>query len=93
MNHEECLKWEEDARAALLRIYSSEETEKILDWFRRIKGSNERDLIGDQAVEAMLVFVSVRGRKDRPFSFGARDLYNSLMARLFIYAPFILEEI
>ena len=83
MNQQEYTRWEEDARRALSGRYSASEIDIILHWFRNIKGSGERDLIGDNEVEAMLVFTGARDR---------HDLYNSLMARLFVYAPLILEE-
>ena len=83
MNEQEYKKWEEDARRALSGVYVPGEIDMILDWFRCIKGSDERDLIGNDEVEAMRLFVGARGRF---------DLYNSLMARLFIYAPLILRE-
>lgn len=83
MNHEEYLQWERDAEMALLGRYSPDDIRIILDWFRSIKGSDERALIGDEAVDAMLVFTSAV----KPF-----DLYNSLMARAFVYAPLILAE-
>lgn len=83
MNAEQYAKWEEDARRALSGRYTAEEIEVVLDWFRRIKGSDERDLIGNDEVEAFLLFSGARGNF---------DLYNSLMARLFIYAPLILRE-
>jgi len=83
MNQEEYRAWESDADVALSGRYVHAERKIILDWFRSIKGADERDLIGHEAVEAMLVFVCAQGK---------HDLYNSLMARAFIYAPFILEE-
>ena len=83
MNHEEYLQWERDAEMALLGRYSPDDIRTILDWFRCIKGSSERALIGDEAVESMLVFTGAV----EPF-----DLYNSLMARAFVYAPLILAE-
>ena len=91
MNQQEYQKWKDDAQAALLRIYTPEETEKVMDWFRHIKGQEERDLIGNDTVEAMLVFVTCRGRLDGTRDFNSADTYNSLMARLFVYAPIILK--
>lgn len=83
MNQEEYAKWEQDARRALAGRYASEEIDVLLSWFRSIKGADERDLIGHEAVEAMLVFTDAQGHF---------DLYNSLMARVFVYAPLILAE-
>lgn len=81
MNVQEYERWEQDARRALSGRYASEEIDTILGWFRSIKSVDERELIGDAEVRAMLTFVAARGNF---------DLYNSLMARLFIYAPLIL---
>lgn len=83
MNKQEYQKWEDDARLALSGKYTADEAGIILDWFRNIKGAGERDLIGHDAVEAMLTFVAAQDNF---------DLYSSLMARLFIYAPLILRE-
>jgi hypothetical protein len=83
MNLEELKVWEQDARRALSGRYSAEEIEIIMEWFAYIKGQEERELVGNEAVEGMLVFVNAKGR---------HDLYNSLMARAFVYAPHILEE-
>lgn len=83
MNAEQYAAWEQDAARALSGRYTPQEVAIIIRWFSFIKGAGERDLVGDEAVEAMLVFVGARGRF---------DVYNSLMARLFIYAPFIIEE-
>ena len=83
MNHEEYLRWDADANRALAGKYTQEERAIILRWFRNIKGQEERELIGNEEVEAMLTFVGAAGNF---------DVYNSMMARLFIYAPLILKE-
>jgi hypothetical protein len=83
MTSEEFAQWENDAKRALEARYTAEEIEVVIDWFRRIKGEDERELIGNDEVEAMLVFAGARENF---------DLYNCLMARLFIYAPLILRE-
>jgi hypothetical protein len=83
MTSEEFAQWESDAKRALEARYTAEEIEVVIDWFRRIKGEDERELIGNDEVEAMLVFAGARENF---------DLYNCLMARLFIYAPLILRE-
>ncbi len=83
MNEKEYLKWQQDARRALSGRYSDDEIDIVLSWFRGIKGQAERDMVGSAEVDAMLVFVSAGKRF---------DMYNSLMARLFVYAPFILDE-
>lgn len=83
MDQEQYAQWEDDARRALTGRYGAADIETILSWFRSIKGADERELVGHKEVEAMLTFVSARGNF---------DLYNSLMARLFVYAPLILLE-
>lgn len=67
-------------RAALSRRYSADTVKLVLDWFRNIQRADERDLVGGQELDGMLVFTSACGN---------HDLYNSLMARLLIYAPLI----
>ena len=83
MNQTDYTKWEEDAALALSGKYNQDEIEIIIDWFSRIKGSEEREMVGSEEVDAMLKFVCAKD---------GFDLYNSLMARLFIYAPLILRE-
>lgn len=75
--------WERDAAHALSGRYSAPDIELVLDWFRNIRTTRERELIGEEALAAMLVFVKAKE---------GFDLYHSLMARLFIYAPLILAE-
>lgn len=83
MNEQEYKKWESDARRALSGKYGAGEIETVLDWFRGIRSADERDLIDNEAVDAFLVFTKAQD----PF-----DLYDSLMARAFIYAPLILRD-
>lgn len=83
MNEQEYKAWEAAADVALSDRYVYADRQFVLDWFRRIKGQEERELIGNEEVDAMLKFVCARGNF---------DMYNSLMARLFIYAPLILKE-
>lgn len=83
MDKEEWADWEVDAANALKPLYCENDITIILDWFRSIKGSRERELIGEIEAAAMLVFVCAQDNL---------NIYNSLMARLFIYAPLILKE-
>lgn len=89
MNEQEWKQWLLDARACLIctHKYSDTEISTIIDWFKHIKGSDERHLIGDKAVDAHSVIVQASIKR-----LGSFDLYGSLMARLFIYAPLILKE-
>ena len=88
MNERELKQWFQNASDALRKAgYSQHEIDAILSWFWYIRGSAERALIGDEAVNALSKindFILERT--------GAFNLYNSLMSRLFIYAPLILNE-
>ena len=82
MNEAEFEQWLKDAATCLACRYSKDEVETIMWWFRRIKGSDERRLIGKARLEAMSVFTE-----------GPQwSLYDSLMARLWVYAPYILKQ-
>jgi hypothetical protein len=80
MNHEQYLQWESDARLILLAVYDPNEVNKILQWFRGIKGDDERQLVGSETVDML----------NR--SIGDFSLYRSLMIRVWYYAPYILAE-
>ena len=83
MNEKEWNKWVHDANIALGLLYSTEDTAIIIDWFSRIKTRKEIDLVGEEVVEAASVFICAKDNF---------NVYNSLMARLFIYAPLILKD-
>ena len=89
MNEKDWKQWLLDAQLCLIctKKYSGEEISTIIDWFYHIRGSDERALIGDEAIDALSIVN--KATINRPCSF---DLYGSLMARLFIYAPLILKE-
>lgn len=89
MNEQEWKQWLLDARACLIctNKYSNGEISQIINWFYHIRGSDERALIGDEAVDALSTVNKATINK-----LGCFDLYISLMARLFIYAPLILKE-
>jgi len=88
MNEQELKKWFVDARIVLSTCgYSEEETKIILDWFHHIRGSDERVLIGDAAVDAHSLICDAIIERTGKF-----NLYNSLMWRLIMYAPLILDE-
>ena len=82
MDQEEYKKWENDAKHCLSVKYNQEEIGRILEWFRSIKASDERDLIGSDRVESFSQFYGYNKNW---------NLYDSLMARLWVYAPYILE--
>ena len=83
MNEQEYAQWENDANWALTGKYTGPEANIIIGWFRSIDGRQERNLIGDEAVDAFQIFCAAKGNF---------NLYDSLMSRLFIYAPLILKE-
>ena len=85
MNELEYKQWRLDAAMCLSCKYSESEVLTILRWFDRIKGAGERDLIGELRLNAFSDFSSAEP------SDGKWSLYNSLMSRLWIYAPYILE--
>jgi len=74
--------WKQDAKQALLNKYNEEDTNRILEWFTYFDGADEELLVGRKGTDAMQVFF----KRMKPF-----DLYNSLMARIWLYAPYILE--
>jgi hypothetical protein len=86
MNEAEYKQWELDAANALSGKYCEEEIGTILYWFSNIRSSNERDLVGN-ATLTHICEVSDAVFIDKNWS-----LYNSLMWRLWIYAPYILKE-
>lgn len=88
MNESEFKKWLDDASAILaIAGYSPKDSKIIIEWFRSMKGSDERLLIGNKAVNGHLIMVAASIGK-----LGKFDLYGSMMSRLFIYAPLILKE-
>jgi hypothetical protein len=88
MNATEWNNWFDDAYKMLeIGGYSEEQISIILKWFRHIRGSAERGLIGDAAVDGHLAMI--QGAIDKT---GKLDLYGSMTSRLFIYAPLILKE-
>jgi len=86
VNEREYAQWRTDALEALLKLYSEEDSNKILRWFDRIKGSEELSLIGQTAFDGMIAFTGIGLDKK------VWKLYNTMMARMFMYAPLILME-
>ena len=84
MNEQEWYNWKSDAITSLRLKYSQEETDKIMNFFERIKGKRERLLVGDENVDKLCDLF-----EDQPFPF---NLYTSLMMRLWFYAPYILLQ-
>jgi hypothetical protein len=88
MNQEEYQQWRIEAFAALTASrYTKEEADIIIDWMDRIKASNERELLGDKRFQAMIEYYEVDNGEIKDWS-----LYNSLMSRMWNFAPFILRE-
>lgn len=78
--------WNEHAREALLKVYQPDEVEIIIDWFYNIRGSAERDLVGHERVDHHVNFAW--GKDGKCFT----SVYASMMSRMWIYAPYIIEE-
>lgn len=86
MNPDEYLKWQEDAYSALIRVYTEADTIKILDWFKYIKGSEERDLVGNRIVDSFdCIYQAWNNGSD------SSSIYHSMMVRLWVYSPFIVK--
>jgi hypothetical protein len=81
MNENEFSEWKSAALIALCSKYSFEESIKVVDWFDTIDTRKEINLVGEETVYSLLCVF----RKNF-------DLYNSLMIRLWVYAPYILKE-
>ena len=86
MNSQEYYQWRQDAKDALMKLYSEEEAGIVLNWFDMIKGAKEHELLGQEKFEAMVAFTGI-GIEQKVWK-----LYNTMMARLFMYAPLILKE-
>ena len=82
MNQQEYAQWRSDALTMLNLRYSEEESNVIIDWMDRIKGADERSLMGE-----------IREHLDKILELDtAWNLYNSLTYRMWLYAPHILRE-
>ena len=77
--------WRQATLAALLVIYSLEESNEIMWWFDNIKGSGERDLLGYEKFKAMEELLE--GIPEVGFS-----LHQHMSARVWAYAPHIIKE-
>lgn len=87
MDEQEQLKWESDALQALSAKYTPRQAEIVVQWMRGIKTSEENKLIGPRALECWIEF-SYKLQK-----YGERaDVYSTMMARAFLYAPTILKQ-
>jgi hypothetical protein len=89
MDRTQYYRWALDAYSCLEATckYSEEEMFKIINWFDGIDGSKERELIGDSAVDAHSEVMKALTKRV------GFNLYDSLMIRLFTYAPLILKQI
>ncbi|HET8687940.1 MAG TPA: hypothetical protein VFM18_14965 [Methanosarcina sp.] len=86
MTAQEFEKFLVDLRIVLSIKFNEEDTNKIVTWMSYFKTSDEKYLIGEKGVSAFQeVFESLRESD-------GYDLYNTLMARAFLYAPMILDE-
>lgn len=86
MNRDEYQSWRNDAKQGLEKAsYSADEIKIILKWFDNIKGAGERDLLGEDRMNAYMIYAY-------PEDISDFKLYNSLMSRLWMYAPLIIKE-
>lgn len=82
MNQEEYAQWRSDALVMLNLRYTTEESDIIIDWMDRIKGADERSLMGE-----------IRTHLDAILDLDKEwNLYNSLTYRMWLYAPHILRD-
>lgn len=86
MNPEENKLFIQCATISLRFKYTEEETKIIVDWFKSIKGAGENELIGHERVGSFLKFCCAE-KHDGKFS-----VFDTLMSRIWIYAPYILEQ-
>ena len=86
MNEDEYVDWEDDAFNCLSYKYEKKEVYTVLRWFRSIKASKEAALIGSERLEAYRIF---HGDPDANPHY---NLYDSMMIRVWAYAPAILKE-
>lgn len=86
MNTVQYHKWKEDTFNALVSsgIYTEIEAGIITRWFDRIKGQTERDMFGNELIEAL----SEHWGKFNSTHF----VYKTLTARAWLYADAILQE-
>lgn len=78
--------WSKDAYEALTKVYQPDEAKVVVEWFERIRGSEECALVGEGRVNSHIEFAY--GLKTDPFP----SVYASLMSRMWIYAPYIIQE-
>ena len=83
MNEKEYENWEAHLYHNLYLRYSDVEIYTIKEWFRNIRSTYERDLIGSDRVDAFLKFYEL----DEDW-----NMFDALMIRAFVYAPKILRE-
>lgn len=81
MNEEQYKKWRHDAIDSLHVKYSLRECVQIVRWFDDIDTRKEINLVGEGVVESLL---NIFGKHF--------NLYDSLMIRAWVYAPYILKE-
>lgn len=80
--------WSKDAYEALCKVYQPDEAKVVVEWFELIRGSAERELIGSDRVDAHLTFAYGSKNDENRFT----SVYASLMSRMWIYAPYIIQE-
>lgn len=83
MNEEQYKHFLLDLFASLAMRYKADEANIIVEWFKHFRGSTEKELIGEERFEGLMALVAYHD---------GWDLYSVLMARAWIYAPFIFAE-
>jgi hypothetical protein len=85
MNKDSWDEWRVSDANEMLRIagYNKKDRKVVLDWFYTMSEGDELNLIGESGLSAMERFVTSKN---------TFNVYNSLMSRLFIYAPLILNN-
>ena len=85
MNPSQYEHWRSNTLKSLLAVYSTTESETIMSWFDHIKGSGEYELLGEDRFDSMQKFLNPIREKEF-------NLYQHLSARVWAYAPIILEN-
>jgi len=87
MFESEYYQWRSDIVTMLQCKYTEEQANIIANWFDRIKCADECDLIGEESVKALSNIVNNSLAEK-----GVWNLYNSLTARVWLYADLILKN-
>ena len=70
-------------------FYTPEDVEKIILWFDGLKGAEEQKILGYAAFDAQMKLHTFWPMAHRGT---AKWLYHTMMSRLWLYAPLIVQE-